>query len=67
MIQFLRLTAFIGSDDPTAERFRTAFRHYQHRCANKATARECPVCKEGHCLADTFPGLGGKFEEGMVG
>jgi DtxR family Mn-dependent transcriptional regulator len=66
MIQFLRLTAFIGSDDPAAERFRTAFHHYQHRCSSKAQARECPVCKEGHCLADTFPGLADKLERGAI-
>lgn len=66
MIQFLRLTAFIGSEDPAAERFRTAFRHYQHRCATKEAMKECPVCKSGQCLADTFPGLGGKFEGGMA-
>jgi DtxR family Mn-dependent transcriptional regulator len=63
MIQFLRLTAFIGSDDPAAERFRTAFREYQHRCAGKEAHRECPVCKEGRCLAETFPGLAGTFDE----
>ncbi len=66
MVQFLRLTAFIGSDDPNAESFRTAFRQYQHRCATKETAKECPVCKDGRCLADTFPGLGGKFEGGVA-
>jgi Mn-dependent DtxR family transcriptional regulator len=66
MIQFLRLTAFIGSDDPTAERFRSAFRQYQHHCASKAAAKECPVCKEGRCLADTFPGLVSKFGEGAA-
>jgi len=66
MIQFLRLTAFIGSDDPAAERFRTAFREYQHHCAGKEAARECPVCKEGRCLAETFPGLVGTFDEGPL-
>jgi DtxR family Mn-dependent transcriptional regulator len=66
MIQFLRLTAFIGSDDPTAERFRNAFRQYQHHCASKAAAKECPVCKEGRCLADRFPGLVSKFGEGAA-
>lgn len=66
MIQFLRLTAFIGSDDPAAERFRSAFHQYQHRCSTKASAKECPVCKAGRCLADTFPGLSGKIEEGVA-
>ena len=66
MIQFLRLTAFIGSDDPAAERFRDAFHAYRHRCASKQAAKECPVCKSGRCLAETFPGLGGKFGEGVA-
>ena len=57
MMQFLRLTAFIGSDDPNAERFREAFRAYQHRCASKETTHQCPVCTTGRCLAETFPGL----------
>jgi len=57
MIQFLRLTSFIGSEDPAAERFREAFRAYQHRCARKEAALECPVCKSGRCLAETMPGL----------
>src|SRR6185295_14939743 len=56
MIQFLRLTAFIGSTDPVAEHFREAFRAYQHRCATKETAHQCPVCKSGRCLAETIPG-----------
>jgi hypothetical protein len=56
-MQFLRLTAFIGSEDPTALRFREAFRAYQHRCATKEAAHQCPVCTAGHCLAETFPGL----------
>jgi len=56
MIQFLRLTAFIGSTDPVAERFRDAFRDYQHRCATKETAHQCPVCKSGRCLAEMIPG-----------
>ena len=66
MAQFLRLTAFIGSDDPAAERFRTAFHQYQHHCATKAAAKECPVCKNGRCLADTFPGLSSKFAGGAA-
>ncbi|TMQ50726.1 MAG: metal-dependent transcriptional regulator [Candidatus Eisenbacteria bacterium] len=66
MAQFLRLTAFIGSEDPAAERFRTAFHQYQHRCASKAAAKECPVCKHGRCLADTFPGLSDNFAEGAA-
>jgi len=66
MIQFLRLTAFIGSDDPTAERFRDAFRAYQHRCASKEAVKECPVCKSGRCLAETFPGLAGKIGDGVA-
>ena len=66
MIQFLRLTAFIGSDHPAANRFRTAFREYQHRCAGKKAHKECPVCKEGRCLAETFPGLAGPPEEGAL-
>jgi len=66
MIQFLRLTAFIGSNDPKAERFREAFRAYQHRCASKQAPHECPVCTSGRCLAATFPDLADKLEHGVA-
>jgi len=55
VLQLLRLTSFIGSDDPAAERFRSAFRQYQLQCAGHESERECPVCKEGHCLAESLP------------
>lgn len=56
MIEFLRLTAFLESDDPSAEGFRAAFREYQLQCAGGHSERECPVCKEGRCLAEALPG-----------
>jgi DtxR family transcriptional regulator, Mn-dependent transcriptional regulator len=56
MMQFLRLTAFIGSDDPNAQRFREAFRAYQHRCASKEASTQCPVCTTGKCLAESWGG-----------
>ena len=58
MIQLLRLTAFMGSDDQAAERFRSVFREYQLRCSGGGDGdKDCPVCK-GSCLAGSFPGIG---------
>jgi Mn-dependent DtxR family transcriptional regulator len=64
VLQLLRLTAFIGSEDPAAERFRTAFREYQLHCATQDLDKDCPVCKEGRCLAETFPAPGAKTPGG---
>jgi len=49
MVRFLRLTAFLRSDHPAAERFRTEFREYQNRCESGTESAHCPVC-HGHCL-----------------
>ena len=46
MVQFLRLTALIQSDEPAAERFRAAFKNYQEKCE---TGADCPVCS-GTCV-----------------
>jgi DtxR family Mn-dependent transcriptional regulator len=53
MVQFLRLTGFMQSDDPAATRFRTAFREYQARCSSGTAGEDCVVCK-GRCLRDAF-------------
>lgn len=67
MIQLLRLTAFIGSGDAAAQRFRSAFRDYQLHCAGGGDGdKDCPVCK-GSCLAGLFPGLGGPAAEKRSG
>ncbi len=63
IIQLLRLTAFVGSNDEAAGRFRSAFRDYQLQCAGGGDGdKDCPVCK-GSCLAGSFPGLGGPATE----
>lgn len=49
MVRFLRLTAFLRSDHPAAERFRTEFRDYQNRCESGTQSQHCPVC-HGQCL-----------------
>ncbi|HYJ34234.1 MAG TPA: metal-dependent transcriptional regulator [Candidatus Binatia bacterium] len=49
MVRFLRLTAFLRSDHPTAERFREAFREYQNACESGTESAHCPVC-HGRCL-----------------
>jgi DtxR family Mn-dependent transcriptional regulator len=51
MTQFVRLTALIQSDDPTAVAFRRLFQE-QQRCA--ASGESCPVCGDGACLERTF-------------
>ncbi|MBI4363910.1 MAG: metal-dependent transcriptional regulator [Candidatus Latescibacteria bacterium] len=57
IIQLLRLTSFIGSEDDAARRFRSAFRDYQLHCAGGGDGdKECPVCK-GSCLAGSLPDL----------
>lgn len=49
MVRFLRLTAFLRSDHPAAERFRKEFRDYQNRCESGTESAHCPVC-HGQCL-----------------
>jgi hypothetical protein len=49
MVRFLRLTAFLRSDHPAAERFRAEFRDYQNRCESGTESAHCPVC-HGRCL-----------------
>lgn len=49
MVRFLRLTAFLRSDHPAAERFRAEFRDYQNRCESGTESAHCPVC-HGSCL-----------------
>jgi DtxR family transcriptional regulator, Mn-dependent transcriptional regulator len=49
MVRFLRLTAFLRSGDPAAEKFRAEFRDYQNRCESGVESEGCPVC-HGHCL-----------------
>ena len=51
MVQFLRLTALIQSDDPAAERFRAAFKSYQEKCDAGSAGADCPVC-QGECVKD---------------
>lgn len=53
MVELLRLTAFLASGDPSADRFTEAFREYQKRCAAGEGGASCPVCK-GRCLRDTI-------------
>jgi DtxR family Mn-dependent transcriptional regulator len=53
MVQLLRLTAFLRSDEPAADRFREAFRDYLVRCEEGAAGAECPVCR-GTCLRRAF-------------
>ena len=50
MMRFLRLTAFLRSDNPAVERFRAEFRDYQNRCESGTQTEHCPVCR-GQCLA----------------
>lgn len=52
MVELLRLTSFLASGDPSAERFNAAFREYQTRCSSGDAGPSCPVCK-GRCLKDT--------------
>jgi DtxR family transcriptional regulator, Mn-dependent transcriptional regulator len=49
MVRFLRLTAFLRSDHPSAETFRSEFRDYQNRCESGTESAHCPVC-HGSCL-----------------
>jgi DtxR family Mn-dependent transcriptional regulator len=56
MVRFLRLTAFLRSDDPAAERFRAEFREYQNRCESGTEVAACPIC-HGHCLRQTLDPL----------
>ena len=49
MVELLRLTAFLNSDDDAAARFRAAFRAYQERCAAEES-ESCPIC-HGRCLS----------------
>jgi Mn-dependent DtxR family transcriptional regulator len=53
MMQLLRLTAFLRSDDPAAARLREAFRAYQARCDAGDVGDPCPVCT-GTCVRHTF-------------
>jgi DtxR family transcriptional regulator, Mn-dependent transcriptional regulator len=53
MVRFLRLTAFLRSDDPAAVRFRAEFRDYQNRCESGTESAHCPICR-GHCLRHTL-------------
>lgn len=53
MMQLLRLTAFLHSDDPAAARLREAFRAYQLRCDAGDVGDPCPVCT-GTCVRHTF-------------
>ena len=53
MVQLLRLTAFLRSDEPAAARFREAFREYLARCEEGSSVAECPVCR-GTCLRHAF-------------
>ena len=52
MVELVRLTAFLASGDPSAERFNEAFRRYQTGCTSGEMGPACPVCK-GRCLKDT--------------
>jgi DtxR family Mn-dependent transcriptional regulator len=56
MMQFLRLTALIQSDDPAAERFRAAFKSYQETCDTGSAGADCPVCR-GTCVKDRLDDL----------
>jgi DtxR family Mn-dependent transcriptional regulator len=49
MVRFLRLTAFLRSDNPNAVRFRAEFRDYQNRCESGVESETCPIC-HGRCL-----------------
>ena len=53
MVRFLRLTAFLRSDDPAAVRFRAEFRDYQNRCESGTESAHCPICR-GQCLRNTL-------------
>jgi len=53
MVQLLRLTAFLRSDDPAAARMREAFRAYQARCDAGDVGDPCPVCT-GTCVRHAF-------------
>jgi hypothetical protein len=53
MVRFLRLTAFLRSDDPAAARFRAEFRDYQNRCESGTESAQCPICR-GQCLRHTL-------------
>lgn len=53
MVQLLRLTAFLRSDDPAAARMREAFRAYQMRCDAGDVGDPCPVCT-GTCVRHAF-------------
>jgi DtxR family Mn-dependent transcriptional regulator len=52
MLELLRLTAFLRSDDPAADRFRAAFRARPARCAEHP-AGTCGVCATS-CLHEAL-------------
>ena len=54
MVQFLRLTALLQSDHPSAAQFRAVYKDYQEQCESSG---DCPVC-EGRCVKDEFEDTG---------
>jgi DtxR family transcriptional regulator, Mn-dependent transcriptional regulator len=62
MVQFLRLTSYIQSDEATASRFRNAFRAYQAGCEGGAAGEDCPVC-QGQCLRESLDEPGAAPDE----
>jgi DtxR family Mn-dependent transcriptional regulator len=56
MVRFLRLTAFLRSSDPVAEKFRAEFRDYQNRCESGVESEACPIC-HGRCLRQMMDDL----------
>ncbi|HET9940755.1 MAG TPA: metal-dependent transcriptional regulator, partial [Candidatus Eisenbacteria bacterium] len=65
MVELLRMTAFLASDDPAAERFRTAFRDYQSHCRAGSAGEGCPVCR-GHCLRNTIEDVEAAVDEAQA-
>ncbi len=66
MVQFLRLTALIQSDEPAAERFRAAFKSYQETCDAGDAGADCPVCR-GTCVKDKLDELEPSHPAGAPG
>jgi hypothetical protein len=59
------MTAFLASNDPAAERFRTAFRDYQSHCRAGSGGEACPVCR-GHCLSGTIEDVEAAVDEAQA-
>ena len=65
MVELLRMTAFLASNDPAAERFRTAFRDYQSHCRAGSAGEGCPVC-HGVCLRGTIEDVEAAVDEAQA-